>query len=265
MNYSLKLFFCLFLAIFWSCKKDSEIKKDISDPTVNKPVDLNKYGSVTINFTNYAGTEKLVLNDSTYSNANSDQFTVSKFKYYISNVVLKNANGNSFVETESYYLVDQNNGNSFSLVIDSLPVGTYNGINFVLGVDSARNTSGSQSGALDPTNGMFWSWNQGYIFLMMEGYSPNSNSFNNTLTFHLGGFTKPYNCIRNIEPSFGARDLIIAENKASKMEIKTDLLELFESPSLIKFAQTSEGMGGAVAVTIANNAVNMFSITSIEN
>jgi hypothetical protein len=49
------------------------------------------------------------------------------------------------------------------------------------------------------------------------------------------------------------------------MEIKTDILEMFESPSLIKFAQTSEAMGGPISVTIANNCVNMFSITSIEN
>lgn len=265
MKLSNKLVFLVILVALWACKKDSEIKKDISDPSVEKPVDNSKYGSVTIVFSNYAGNEKLVLNDSTYTNANGDQFTVSKFKYYISNIVLTNANGSKFIEHESYYLIDQNNGNEFSLVIDSVPVGTYNAVNYVLGVDSARNTSGAQTGALDPAFGMFWSWNQGYIFLMMEGNSPNSTAFNNMLTYHLGGFTKPYNCIRSVSPSFGARDLVISSDKTSKININVNLLKLFESPSLIKFAQTSEGMGGAVAVTIANNAVNMFSVTSIEN
>jgi hypothetical protein len=198
-------------------------------------------------------------------NANGDSFTVSKFKYYVSNIVLKNSDGSMFLEKESYHLIDNNKGGKYSLVIDSVPLGTYNAVNFVLGVDSLRNTSGAQTGALDPAFGMFWSWNQGYIFLMMEGNSPNSTAFNNSLIYHLGGFTQPYNCIRNVNPSFGVKDLIITEGNNSEIFVKTDLLKMFESPTLIKFAQTSEGMGGAVAVTIANNCVNMFSVTSIEN
>lgn len=261
-----KIYVLILIIVFnWACKKDSEIKKDIDDPAIEKPIDTVNYGSVTINFTNYAGNELLVLNDSTYTNANSDNFTVSKFKYYVSNIVLSKADGTKFIEKESYYLIDHSINNTYSLVIDSIPIGTYVGISFILGVDSARNVSGAQIGALDPTNGMFWSWNQGYIFLMMEGNSPNSTAFNNTLIYHLGGFTKPYNCIKRVNPSFSANNLIITGNKTSKIGIKTDLLELFESPSLIKFAQTSEAMGGAVAVTIANNAENMFSVTSIEN
>lgn len=260
------LYFLALISLFqWACKKDSEIKKDIDDPSIEKPVDTQNYGSVTINLTNYVGNKVLVLNDSTYTNANSDQFTVSKFKYYVSNIILTNADGSKFIEKESYYLIDQSVNNTYTLVIDSVPIGTYNAINFTLGVDSARNVSGAQTGALDPAYGMFWSWNQGYIFLMMEGTSPNSTAFNNSLTYHLGGFTKPYNCIRTVNPLFGAKDLIVSGNKTSTMHIKTDLLELFESPSLIKFAQTSEAMGGAAAVTIANNAVNMFSVTTIEN
>ncbi len=265
MKQFIKFFTLLFLLNFLSCKKDSELKSDTQDPAINTPVDVAKYGSVTINFNNKAGSEVLKLNTGNYANANGDSFTVSKFKYYISNIVLKKADGTTFVERESYHLIDNSKGDKYSLSLDSVPVGTYNGISFILGVDSTRNTSGAQTGALDPAYGMFWTWNQGYIFLMLEGYSPNSVGFNNAIVFHLGGFTQPYNCIRKIEPSFGTSDLIMSENKVSKMEIKTDILEMFESPSLIKFAQTSEGMGGPIAVTIANNCVNMFSITSIEN
>jgi hypothetical protein len=250
---------------FQSCQKDEPLKQDIVDPVVEKPVDTKKYGTVNITFSNHAGSENLALNSGNYVNTNGDNFTVSKFKYYISNVVLKNADGTVFREKESYHLVDQSKGNNYIITLDSVPEGTYNGINFVLGVDSARNTSGAQTGALDPAFGMFWSWNQGYIFLMMEGNSPNSTAFNNLLIYHLGGFTVPYNCIRNVNPSFGARDLISSAGKTSKIAIKTDLLKMFENPNLIKFAQTSEAMGGAGAVAIANNCVNMFSITSIEN
>jgi hypothetical protein len=259
--------FLMALIIFGTqaCKKDSPLSSKVEDPSISKPIDTKKYGKVTITFNHYAGNEELVLNDSNYVNANGDSFTVSKFKYYVSNIVLKNSDGSMFLEKESYHLIDNNKGGKYSLVIDSVPLGTYNAVNFVLGVDSLRNTSGAQTGALDPAFGMFWSWNQGYIFLMMEGNSPNSTAFNNSLIYHLGGFTQPYNCIRNVNPSFGVKDLIITEGNNSEIFVKTDLLKMFESPTLIKFAQTSEGMGGAVAVTIANNCVNMFSVTSIEN
>jgi hypothetical protein len=265
MKQLIKFFSLLFLFSFLGCKKDSELKSDTKDPAINKPVDDTRFGSATINFNNTAGSEDLKLNIGNYVNANGDSFNVSKFKYYISNIVLKKADGTTFVEPESYHLIDNSKGNKYSLVLDNVPAGTYNGISFILGVDSTRNTSGAQTGALDPALGMFWTWNQGYIFLMLEGYSPNSAGFNNAIVFHLGGFTQPYNCIRKVAPTFGTRDLIISESKTSKMEIKTDILKMFESPTLIKFGQTSEGMGGPIAVTIANNSVNMFSITSIEN
>jgi len=265
MKKSLRFLSLVLLLNVLCCKKDSALKQDTTDPTIAKPVDGKKYGNVTITLNNKAGDGNLILNNGNYVNANGDSFTVSKFKYYVSNVILKKSDGTSYAERESYHLIDNSKGNTYNIVLDSLPEGVYNGISFVLGVDSLRNTSGAQTGALDPSFGMFWSWNQGYIFLMMEGNSPNSTAFNNTLIYHLGGFTVPYNCIRNVAPSFGAKDLISTEGKTSKIVIKTDLLKMFESPNLIKFAQTSEGMGGAVAVAIANNCVNMFSVASIEN
>jgi hypothetical protein len=248
-----------------SCKKDSAIKADLNDPAIDLTNQNKKNGSLTITFKNTAGSADLNLNTQTYINANSDSFTVSKFKYYISNIVLINGDGSFFAEKESYHLIDNSLSNTYTLVIDSLPLGKYTGVNFLLGVDSARNTSGAQVGALDPANGMFWSWNQGYIFLMMEGNSPSSTAFDHLLTFHLGGFTPPYNCIRSVSPTFGSNELIISEGKTSKLNLKTDLLKMFEGRSNIKFAQTNIGMGGAVAYGLADNCVGMFKVSSIEN
>jgi hypothetical protein len=265
MNF-FKSYIALFLILsLWGCKKDSAIKEEINDPSIDKPIDVTQYGKVKITFNNKAGGSDLVLNTSNYTNANGDQFTVSKFKYFISNIILKKSDGSTFAPKECYHLIDNKKGNTYTLTLDSVPLGSYNGMDFLLGVDSARNTSGAQLGALDPSTGMFWSWNQGYIFLMMEGNSPNSTAFDNALVFHIGGFTQPYNCIRKVSPSFSSKDLIITESKTSSMQIKTDLLKLFETPNLIKFAQISEGMDGPIGVTLANNGVNMFSITAIEN
>ena len=265
MKYIFRLFLLNLVIITISCSKDNSLKKETQDPAIPKPVDNIKYGSVRINISNLVGNEIISLNDSIYTNANGDSFTISKFKYYLSNFTLRNANGELHRQTESYHLIDCQKGSNFTMLIDSVPVGTYNAMNFILGVDSTRNTSGAQTGALDPALGMFWSWNQGYIFLMMEGFSPNSTAPNNMITYHLGGFTQPYNCIRNVNPSFGALDLVVTENNSSKIEISADVLRLFDTPTVIKFAQTSEGMGGPIAVTLSNNAVNLFKVLDIEN
>jgi hypothetical protein len=256
-------FILLFSAL--SCKKDSAIKTDLKDPAITKPVDNKTHGKIVINFNNKAGNDDLILNTATYQNSYGESFTVSKFKYYISNIILKKADGSTYVQRESYHLIDNSTSNKHSITLDSIPLGNYTSINFLLGVDSARNTSGAQIGALDPANGMFWSWNQGYIFLMMEGNSPNSTASNNSLIFHLGGFTPPYNCIRSINPTFGQNELIVSKEKVSKMEINADLKKMFDGKSKIKFSQTSVGMDGGVPYTIANNCVDMFSVISIVN
>ncbi len=256
----------LVLISLGACKKDPAIDKDIKDPAVPPPVATPiDFGKVSITFNNMAGTENLALNTGNYINANGDSFTVSVFRYYISNIVLTKDDGTTYKQHESYHLVNTSNGITHTLELDSVPPGTYTGINFLLGVDSARNTSGPQLGALDPVLGMFWDWNQGYIFMMMEGKSPSSTSYNNFLSFHLGGFTVPYNCIRKITPTFGADNLVVSKDHTSKIGIKTDILKMFSTPNKIRFAFTSEAMGGAVGVSIADNCVNMFSVTSIEN
>ncbi|WP_316930094.1 MbnP family protein, partial [Hymenobacter sp. IS2118] len=44
------------------------------------------------------------------------------------------------------------------LALKDIPVGDYQSVSFTVGVDSARNVAGAQTGALDPNNGMFWTW-----------------------------------------------------------------------------------------------------------
>ena len=74
-----------------------------------------------------------------------------------------------------------------TLTLSDVPEGSYTEMSYVLGVDSTRNVSGAQAGALSTANGMFWSWSTGYIMLKAEGTSPNSGT--GSFSFHLGGFS----------------------------------------------------------------------------
>ena len=68
-----------------------------------------------------------------------------------------------------------------------------------LGVDETYNTSGANAGDLDPVNGMFWSWQSGYINFKIEGVSPSCITRKNKFQFHIGGYKAPYQTIRELD------------------------------------------------------------------
>lgn len=108
---------------------------------------------MVLHFQNHFGNEILVPERS-YS-LNGDTLTINRFKYYISHVQLIDEQGKKIKLPFQYYLIDAADSNS-SIIQLEIPFGKYTSIQFLLGVDSARNVSGVQSGALDPLHGMFW-------------------------------------------------------------------------------------------------------------
>lgn len=201
--------------------------------------------------------QNLELNTGNYTNEIGQPFTVSTFKYYVSNLKLKKTDGTYYSVPNSYYLVDQEVNNSNKMLLSNVPAGTYTALEFVIGVDSTRNCSGAQTGALDAGNGMFWTWNSGYIFLKLEGSSSASTS--NSLTFHIGGLES--NCIRNAAINFSS-NLVVSSTKSPILEINANILEMFKSPTAVDFSTFSFTMGGPTSVTVANNYIDMFSFSN---
>ncbi|MGP8215709.1 MAG: MbnP family protein [Bacteroidia bacterium] len=211
-----------------------------------------------IHFENYVGTRLLKLDSAAYKNELGQVYTVTRFKYYISNICLKKEDGGLFKLDESY-LINEEEPASKEINLNEIPEGKYLSLSFIIGVDSLHNCSGAQAGALDPVNGMFWAWNSGYIFLKMEGKSPVSKSPGDLLEFHIGGYKSPYNCIRTIKLELG-KGLIIEHGKTSSLVIKADLSELFKTPVKIDFSKLSSVTDFHNSTTIADNYAGMFSI-----
>lgn len=251
-------FLCLAVAslsILNSCKKD--------DPVVS-----GQKGNVAVEFQNYVGSEPLSISAVTgfpYVNANGDSFSVSTYKYYVSNMKFVNANGTEYAVPESYYLIDAENPSSFSFNISNIPAGTYTAIKVLLGVDSARNVSGAQTGALDPMYGMFWTWNTGYIMAKVEGASPQSSTADGKLSFHLGGYSGSNSVLHEVTIAL-PQQLIIGNNSTSKVTFKSDVLKWFESPNLIKFGELSQvNSPGKAAATLAKNFSYSLSVSHVQN
>ena len=143
-----------------------------------------------------------------------------------------------------------------------VPDDKYQSISFTIGVDSIHNCSGLQTGALDPTNAMFWAWNTGYIFLKLEGTADASHSPGHFFEYHIGGFRAPNNSIRSITLPFEKTLKVKAKSKPI-VRIKADVLEIFKSPTVIDFSKTSVVTDFHNAGIIADNYTNMFSVLQI--
>lgn len=187
----------IFSIFFVGCKKEDKI-----EPTPTE-------GSITIEFDHRWGMtmENFSMGQYKIQPKTQDSLQITTLKYYVSNIQLKKEDGTWWKQAESYYLVDGSNPNSMNITIDKVPSGEYVEMKYTLGVDSARNVSGAQTGALAVSNGMFWSWDSGYIMTKVEGMSPNSPS--GDFSFHLGGFQGEYSIVTEKSTNFNNEKLAI--------------------------------------------------------
>lgn len=251
-----------FVTLFLSCKKDN-IKPSEPLPPLNLINDTNGY--IVLNFKNVVGSQDLVLSTQNYVNQNLDTFKVDIYKYYITNIEFKTTDGFVYKETESYHLINQADASSHTFTINGVPKGNYSSVTFLIGVDKNRNTSGAQTGALDPANGMFWTWSSGYIMSKLEGTSPQSGDVSKKITYHIAGFSGVNNVLRSPTLTF-TTSAVVSKTQHSKININCDVLEWFKSPNLISFSTVNNVTTvSPEAKQIADNYVDMFSITFIEN
>lgn len=245
------LFALILLLSVLSCRQ-KEVEETIA-PTYS--------GRLNINLNHLVDTNVLHLDTSWYVNAAGDSMRVSLFRYYISNIKLLNGT-QSWSINNSYFLVDESMPLTKTIQLKNLPETEYDGIEFIIGVDSARNMSGAQTGALDPQNDMFWGWASGYIFFKAEGYY--RDSLERGFSIHVGGFKYPNNAIRKATVSFGSQKLYLGAG-LKQLNLKTDLNQMFKTPLTVSLKNIySIHEAGANAVKYADNYADMFSFGSIQ-
>ena len=190
--------------------------------------------------------------------------TFSTFKYYVSNVKLTKADGSVWSEDESYHLVVVGANSSVEFEIENVPTGDYKAVEFTIGVDSLRNVSGAQTGALSQSNQMFWSWNSGYIFLKAEGQETGGQAF----TYHIGGFrnSNGTNALQQVSMSFGGQVASVSPNATPVVHQMVDVAEFFDGQNPLSIQTTPSMMTpGMVAVMISENYRHMFSFDHVHN
>ncbi|MBA2613845.1 MAG: hypothetical protein H0U95_17920 [Bacteroidetes bacterium] len=219
---------------------------------------FGQYSTLQLNFGHYIGDQKLVLDSVMFKNELGQNFTVSKFKYYVSNFHFKSSSGKDIFINETF-LINEDEEESKKIILNKLPAGNYTSFDFILGVDSLHNCSGAQSGALDPVNAMFWAWNTGYIFLKLEGFAPNSLSPGKFFEYHIGGYKQPSNCIRKISIALG-KEVKTDAAITKEIKLKVNILEILKTPTTIDFSKLSSVTDHKNATLVADNYSDMFKL-----
>lgn len=224
----------------------------------------HQQAQVEIRFTNYAG-DKIISPDSVFVNSFGESYTIQRLKYYITNIELLNTKaGKRYAVPESYFLVDNDDEQSKTITV-SVPEENYDGISFLLGVDSVHNVSGAQTGALDPMNGMFWTWNSGYVSIKMEGRSPASNLPQHLIEYHLGGFKGPDNVNHRIDLLFPAPGVSINRGKKIIIHVKTDINSFFNAVHSLPIKDSPACTSpGDLARQYAENYSRIFNIDKVD-
>jgi hypothetical protein len=213
--------------------------------------------SLTLQFRHLAGSRELKLADETYTNSFGEPLTITRFKYYISHISIMGPDHKERTLSDKPYLVDESDTASKTLVFP-FSFTTPQSLSFIIGVDSLLNTSGAQTGELDPIRGMFWTWNSGYIFAKLEGRSDSSPAPAHYLNWDVGGYKLPANAARKIT-------LLLPPSVSSAADpvirVDANLLQWFNGQHPLKISQHPLcHQPGALAMQIADNYSTMFSI-----
>ncbi len=250
-------------------------------------------GSFVVEFDNYVGSTDMQLDpagstDFRYATASGQQFNVSTFRYYISNIKLEGPDGAMFEdemnvsanadEVAGYYLVQESEASSQYITLDNIPEGNYDKVTFTLGIAEEGVQQGAAGGILDPAEGAwFWNWNAGYISLGMEGTAADSPQQKvegdgfiiepKTFSLHVGGWKDVdpddnfVNNIKTVTLDLGSA-VTVSDKLKPEAHIVFDMLKILDGAS-VDFSQTYAVHAPRLGAPLAEEIPNAFIVDHV--
>jgi len=172
-------------------------------------------GSYRIHFAVYDGSQKIIPDPEHYLQNDTSKIALKQMKFYVSDIQLRDINGKEYHEPQSYHLIELGHQDNITVSIPS----DFNPslCTFHLGIDSLINVSGIMTGDLDPMNGMYWTWQSGYINIKLEGVI-NGNKEQADFEYHLGGYAGSHLAMQTFS----------ATNKGHELFVHIDLSDFFK-------------------------------------
>jgi hypothetical protein len=233
-------------------------------------------GKATLTFDAVFGNQDFALNKNFVSGTSTYNF--NKFRYWVSNVVLVNSDGEEFKVPNSYYLVEEtaainltgvNNDIATTVypatkredvLLRDIPAGNYKSIKFSIGVEQKYNDNLSlQIGELSQLNGMTnvsWMWLTSYIFTSAAGTVTQGSTSKSMLVET--GLNANYKTVALNFPS----NIRISSAKATSIVLTADISKAIDGVDV--FANSVVGASKAtIMANVANNyAAKVFTVKS---
>lgn len=149
--------------------------------------------------------------------------SIEACRFYVSHFCFLKGKDTVWKEPNSVHLTDAFKGETQKLLFKTSRKFDFDRISFQLGIDSTTNVSGAMGGDLDPTTGMYWSWQSGYINFKAEGKSSLCVNADKTFQFHLGGYASPFTSLQNIILKVSAKNILAINFDMETFLTKTGL------------------------------------------
>jgi hypothetical protein len=166
----------LYITFFFSCFLEAKAQK---------------MKSFEVSFLSFWKDKPLQLDEQYF--LGNDTCVLSEIKFYISNIQLLDGDKVVFSERNSFHLINHEQPITEKVSLQIPENLHFTTVKYNFGIDSLTQIDGVKGGDLDPTNGMYWTWQSGYIHFKLEGKSRRCKGKNNEFQFHLGGFIAPFN------------------------------------------------------------------------
>lgn len=195
-----------------------------------------------------------VIPNQKYISKKQDTLQIDTFRFYLSDIQIQYAD-HSILTSDKSHLIDLELPLSQKIPIDLYANKEIQKITFAIGVDSLASVSGALSGDLDPSRGMYWAWQSGYINMKLEGKSTSCKTQKHQFHFHIGGYIKPNNALRRVEIPISKSQI---PNSKSDINLNIDLAKLLDEIDLK--TNNSIMIPGKQAMEIADISVQLFSL-----
>jgi hypothetical protein len=163
--------------------------------------------------------EKIVPGQQYFSEKLKDSILIETLRFYVSDLQFF-AEGKPITEASKMpFLIDSDVPESHSTTLILSNDKQFDEVRFTLGLDSLINVSGALGGDLDPTKGMYWAWQSGYINFKLEGETEACPARNHAFQYHLGGYRPPFQTVQSISvKGKSTRDFRIVVDIAAFLE-----------------------------------------------
>lgn len=196
-----------------------------------------KMQAITVHFKPVFHNQDIVLEDSSYLITGGNFIKFEMLKFYITNVQLLHDNKIIWKESNSFHLYDYSDSVHDKITLTTPKNIKYNQIQFNLGIDSVTNVSGALGGDLDPTKGMYWTWQSGYINFKLEGTCSLCSNPKKEFQFHVGGYQAPFNTLQTVS---------LKVNSNENTDVELELQKFIDGIDLSKHDHIMSPNQGAV-------------------